>query len=33
MAEKVISTFWKIKGIIYNKTNFKNLYTKFTNSS
>ena len=30
---KVKDTFLKIKGIIYSGTNFKNLYTKFTNSS
>ena len=33
MAERVKKTFYKTKGIIYSKTNSKDLYTKSTNSS
>ena len=33
MVGRVKDTFQKTKGIIYSKTNSKNLHTKFTNSS
>ena len=33
MAGRVKNTFKKIKRIVYSRTNFKNLYTKFTNSN
>ena len=33
MAGKVKDTFKKIKKIIYNRTNSKNLYTKSTNNN
>ena len=33
MAERVKDTFQKIKGIIYSRTNFKDLHAKSTNSS
>ena len=33
MAKRAIDAFYGIKGIIYSKTNFKDLYTKSTNSS
>ena len=33
MVKRVKNTFQKIKKIIYNRTNSKNLYTKSTNSN
>ena len=33
IVERAKDTFKRIKRIIYNRTNFKNLYAKFTNSS